>query len=59
MNAPKQFLETSSDQTWRNCIVCGKDELLQVRKAKWTCNFCNQEYIADEKDMRPEGYNEH
>lgn len=48
---PKEFLEVSEDDTWRDCIFCN-GELTQVRKALWTCLDCNQEYVADEKDMR-------
>lgn len=50
---PKEVLETSDDDTWKSCIVCG-GEVTQVRKALFTCLKCNQEYIADEQDMRPE-----
>jgi len=50
---PKEVLETSKDDTWKSCIICG-GELTQVRKALFTCLKCNQEYIADEEDMRPE-----
>jgi len=49
---PKEYLETSENQSWRPCIRCG-GEVIQVRKALFTCLRCNQEYIADEKDMRP------
>lgn len=49
---PKEFLETSKD-TWRPCMYCG-GEITQIRKAFFTCLKCNQEYIGDEKDMRPE-----
>ncbi len=48
----KEFLETSEDDTWRPCIIWGVN-LTQVRKALWTCLKCDQEYIADEGDMRP------
>ena len=51
MNAPKEFLKTSEDNNWKPCILCG-GELIQVRKALFTCLGCNQEYIADEEDMR-------
>jgi len=50
---PKEVLETSKDDTWKDCIMCG-GELIQVRKALFTCLKCNQEYIADEEDMRKE-----
>ncbi len=50
---PKEHLETSDDDTWKPCILCG-GELTQVRKALFTCLKCNQEFIADEKDMRDE-----
>jgi len=48
---PKEYLETDDSQTWKNCFVCG-GEIIQVRKARWTCLKCNQEYIADEEDMK-------
>jgi len=48
---PEEVLETSDDDTWKPCILCG-GELTQVRKALFTCLKCNQEYVADEKDMR-------
>ena len=51
--APKEFLETDDSQTWKPCMFCG-GELIQVRKARWTCEKCNQEYIADEEDMKEE-----
>lgn len=54
--APPEALVTSSDQTWKPCITCGKNELIQVRKALWTCQACGQEIIAAEEDMRPDGY---
>ncbi len=50
---PKEFLETDDSQTWKDCIRCG-GELIQVRKALFTCLKCNQEYIADEEDMKEE-----
>lgn len=53
MRIPKEVLEVSKDQTWKSCLICG-GELIQVRKALFTCLKCNQEYIADEQDMRPE-----
>ena len=49
----KEFLETSNDNNWKSCLMCG-GELMQVRKARWTCLKCNQEYIGDEQDMRGE-----
>jgi len=52
---PEGFLDTSSDQNWRPCIICS-GEILQVRKALFTCQGCGQEYISTEEDMRPEGY---
>lgn len=54
MKPPKDYLEVSDDQTWRPCLRCGKDSLIQVRKAFWTCQNCNAELIGDEEDMRPE-----
>jgi len=53
MNAPKEVLETSKDNNWKSCLFCG-GEIIQVRKALFTCLKCNQEYIADEEDMRDE-----
>ena len=50
---PTECLEISDDDTWKPCIVCG-GKLTQVRKALFTCLKCNQEYIADEQDMRLE-----
>ena len=50
---PKEFLETNDSQTWKSCLFCG-GELIQIRKALFTCLKCGQEYIADEQDMRPE-----
>ena len=47
----EEVLETSDDDTWKPCIRCG-GELTQVRKALFTCLNCNQEYVADEEDMR-------
>ncbi len=49
----KRMLEISEDDTWKPCIKCG-GELTQIRKALFTCLKCNQEYIADEQDMRRE-----
>lgn len=51
MDAPKEFLEVSKDDTWRSCIRCG-GEITQVRKALFTCLKCDFEFIADEEDMR-------
>ncbi len=51
-----EFLEVSKDNTpisWIPCMSCS-GEITQVRKAFITCLKCNQEYIADEEDMRPE-----
>ena len=53
---PEGVLDVSDDDTWRDCLRC-KGRLTQVRKALFTCENCNQEYIAEEQDMRPEGYN--
>ncbi len=50
---PKEFLETSDDDTWKPCLFCG-GELTQVRKALFTCLECSIQYIADEQDMRGE-----
>ena len=50
---PKEFLETDDTQTWRACLFCG-GELVQVRKALFGCLKCNQEFIADEEDMKEE-----
>lgn len=50
---PKEALETSNNQNWKPCIKCGGD-IIQVRKALFTCLKCNQEYIALEEDMRGE-----
>ena len=50
---PKEFLEISNDDSWKPCMICG-GELTQVRKALFTCLKCDQEYIADEEDMRSE-----
>jgi|TARA_Y100000310_G_C20702423_1_gene831090 hypothetical protein len=48
---PKEFLEISEDLVWKPCMYCGFDEILQVRKALFTCGNCNFEFISDEKDM--------
>jgi len=47
----KEYLKTDDSQTWKSCLFCG-GELIQVRKALFTCLKCNQEYIADEEDMK-------
>jgi len=49
---PKGYLDVSPNQEWRACLRCGKKEIIQVRKALFTCNNCNQEYISTEEDMR-------
>ncbi len=46
---PEDYLKTSY-KNWKPCIVCG-GEIIQVRKALFTCLHCSKEYIADEKDM--------
>lgn len=51
MKASKEFLEVSDDDSWRPCMMCG-GEIIQVRKALFTCLKCNAEIIADEEDMR-------
>jgi len=48
---PRDFLELSEDDNWKSCMICG-GEITQVRKALFTCLKCDQEYIADEEDMR-------
>ena len=48
---PKEVLELSYDDNWKSCLMCG-GTITQVRKALFTCLNCNQEYIADEEDMR-------
>jgi predicted RNA-binding Zn-ribbon protein involved in translation (DUF1610 family) len=48
---PKGVLNLSKEDTWKSCIICG-GELIQIRKALFSCLKCNQEYIADEEDMR-------
>ena len=50
---PKEFLETDDSQSWKPCLFCG-GRLIQIRKALFTCEKCNQEYIADEEDMKEE-----
>ena len=50
---PKEVLEISNDDTWKDCLMCG-GTITQVRKALFTCMKCGQEYIADEQDMRDE-----
>ena len=53
MQIPEGALDVSDDDTWRACGFCG-GEITQLRKSLFTCLKCNQEYIADEEDMRPE-----
>lgn len=53
---PAGYLDTSDDQTWRPCLKCGKPEIIQVRKALFTCQNCNHQYISTEEDMRPTDY---
>ena len=48
---PKEYLELSEDDTWKPCMFCG-GEITQVRKARFTCLKCDQDFIADEEDMR-------
>ncbi len=50
---PKEFLELSDDDTWKPCMICN-GEVIQIRKALFSCTMCGQEYIADEQDMRDE-----
>ena len=50
---PKEILEISNDDSWKPCMICG-GTITQVRKALFTCLNCDQEYIADEEDMRSE-----
>jgi len=52
MEMPKDALDVSDDDTWKPCLFCGGG-ITQVRKALFTCENCNKEYIADEEDMRP------
>jgi len=47
----QEFLETKDSQEWKKCIICG-GEIIQVRKALFSCLNCNQEFIADEEDMK-------
>ncbi|KKN40573.1 hypothetical protein LCGC14_0732090 [marine sediment metagenome] len=48
----KQFYEINEDDlNWKNCGFCG-GEITQVRKAFFKCINCDQEYIADEEDMK-------
>lgn len=47
----KEYLELNEDDTWKPCILCG-GELTQIRKALFSCMRCNQEFIADEGDIR-------
>ncbi len=49
---PEGVLDISDDDTWRSCLRCGGG-ITQVRKALFTCEKCDQEYISDEEDMRP------
>ena len=49
---PPEFLETSDDDNWKQCIVCG-GEITQIRKALFSCITCNIDIVADEQDMRP------
>lgn len=48
---PKEFLEVSANDSWRDCIICG-GQITQVRKALFTCLQCNLEYTSTEEDMR-------
>lgn len=50
MNPPKDYLETKEQTNWKSCMMCG-GEIVQVRKALFTCINCNQEYISTEEDM--------
>jgi len=46
------FLEVSSDGIeWKPCPACN-GRIVQVRKAKFECQDCFQEFIADEEDMK-------
>lgn len=47
----EELFEVSESDNWKPCIRCGGN-LVQVRKALWTCLVCNQEYIADEEDLK-------
>jgi len=47
----KEFLEVSNEDNWISCFVCGGN-LIQIRKAKFECSKCGQDFIADEEDMR-------
>ena len=49
----EEFLKTEDNVTWKACIFCG-GEIVQVRKAFFTCLNCNQEFIADAEDMKGE-----
>ena len=51
MKIPKKYLDINNIDEWKPCIRCG-GEILQVRKALFTCSKCGQEYIADEGDMK-------
>ena len=55
MKYPKEHLKTKDVSTkWKPCIYCS-GELIQVRKALWTCLKCNKEFIACEEDMIEDG----
>ncbi len=45
------FYDVNKNDNWKPCIKCG-GELTQERKAFFVCVNCNQEYIADEEDIR-------
>ena len=47
----KGFYDVQEKDEWKPCIKCG-GELTQERKAFFVCVNCNQEYIADEEDMK-------
>lgn len=48
----QEFLEVSDDdKEWKPCRRCG-GKIIQIRKAKFECSKCFQDYIADEKDMK-------
>lgn len=55
MNVPKEHLEVSKNQDWKPCMICG-GRIIQVRKALFTCEQCNQEYVSIEEDMRKESF---
>lgn len=49
---PKDYLKVDEDDlNWKSCEFCG-GEITQVRKAFFKCISCDQEYIADEEDMK-------